>query len=817
MPFIPPKPALPAINTVDSAFTALLVAMPFSDGGGSSVADISGNAHNGTTAGGTTWVIDGTLGTVLQLDGTSGYVTLDNAISGILSTQSTATVAFWLKLRNNQPGTLAKAGLVTLQGNNAAGFATYYPALDGKLYSSVFRQTTIASALSLGAVDKSGWHHLAITTISNGNYTVYINGVQVAQVAAEFGVTVSDIIGAYLGRSQDVNGFYYLDGWIGDFRAWTRILIPTEIASIYNNPWSLYQPSGQQGQFRLYGEEFEGDLYAPNSLRAVVEQRELLLETPAMTRCVVIMADLTVTEPTFVVPNATDPFRKVDNPPTLHADTITSGLQLALPVTEGSGTTAADYSGNANNGALTGTSFSWVADVHSAFKTKANVPATELSFGNPDGRLVIPRAVSLEPAGTAITLEAWIVYGGDNGAFQTIISKVNDLNGASPNTGAFYSYLLGVENGSRQFYFRIADDIDSTPGNIVRSATQLVTNTSYHVLVTYNGSFMRMYVNGVQEAQTVDGGNLVYNSDTNHDVYIGNDEYGIVHSSNSGFIGRIDYVNLWNRVLTVAEIKQRFGGPFGIYMDIATAHTIALEVEYDLYAPNSARVISLQPEFELLPPACVLVTALMADMIPAIHNANFGLMSASPVAGTISGGTTVIVRGYNLSGVTSILVGGVALTNLTILDQGSVQGVTGAHVSGLVDIQVTTATQGTLIMPSAFAYTPAVVPNALRGIVGAQMDSTFIQSVTVNNEATPSWPGSDTTLALTLPDVPISPACVEVTLRKIGQPGGVWMRYGSIYDFTVDMANKKIIWKTTAAVAIVNGDELTVRAAYQGN
>ena len=69
--------------------------------------------------------------------------------------------------------------------------------------------------------------------------------------------------------------------------------------------------------------------------------------------------------------------------------------------------------------------------------------------------------------------------------------------------------------------------------------------------------------------------------------------------------------------------------------------------------------------------------------------------SISPVSGPIAGGTTVTVRGSGFVAGASVTVGGVAATGVVLAGSTSLTAVTGAHVTGLADVTVTSVPPAT--------------------------------------------------------------------------------------------------------------------------
>jgi hypothetical protein len=85
------------------------------------------------------------------------------------------------------------------------------------------------------------------------------------------------------------------------------------------------------------------------------------------------------------------------------------------------------------------------------------------------------------------------------------------------------------------------------------SPSALAVNAWSHVAVTWDGSIMRLYVNGVEVANHARTGTL---QTTTTPLRIGgNSPYG------EFFLGRIDEVRIYNRALSAAEIQTDMNTP----------------------------------------------------------------------------------------------------------------------------------------------------------------------------------------------------------------------------------------------------------------
>ena len=75
-----------------------------------------------------------------------------------------------------------------------------------------------------------------------------------------------------------------------------------------------------------------------------------------------------------------------------------------------------------------------------------------------------------------------------------------------------------------------------------------------HVALTYDGSLLRLYVNGVQAASANVSGAIQSSSSP---LWIGGNQY------DENFVGLIDDVRVYNRALTQAEIQTDMATPLG--------------------------------------------------------------------------------------------------------------------------------------------------------------------------------------------------------------------------------------------------------------
>ena len=138
----------------------------------------------------------------------------------------------------------------------------------------------------------------------------------------------------------------------------------------------------------------------------------------------------------------------------------------------------------------------------------------------------------LAPA-MALTVEAWINLDNPN-AYGGIAAK-------GINAFTALDYYLGINNG----YVRPHLNIGGT-WQFFNCNTFLLPNTWYHVAMTYDGSAVRGYVNGVLDGEQPGSGAI---QSTTHSLRIGAYTTTTIH-----FAGLIDEVTIYDRALSGNEL-----------------------------------------------------------------------------------------------------------------------------------------------------------------------------------------------------------------------------------------------------------------------
>jgi len=170
---------------------------------------------------------------------------------------------------------------------------------------------------------------------------------------------------------------------------------------------------------------------------------------------------------------------------------------------------------------------------------------------------------SVEPgAGTgAITMSGWInvTTAPASGSLGTAFSHANN------NGGSAIGDALDYWNVSGTLKLRYNRPQYGLQDNLLDYTVTLSTGTWYFVVITYDGSNQRLYVNGVLQAGPQAQSGVGTASNTSG-VGLGQDRQD---GANHWFSGHVDEVGLWTRALSQAEITQLYNAGVGCQYSFA--------------------------------------------------------------------------------------------------------------------------------------------------------------------------------------------------------------------------------------------------------
>ncbi len=184
--------------------------------------------------------------------------------------------------------------------------------------------------------------------------------------------------------------------------------------------------------------------------------------------------------------------------------------------------------------------------------------------------------------GNQITLEAWI----NPESFSTPLQFDSPtFMDKGPNLLSFY-----ISSGaSNQLRFIL--DTSSGSATDYAGTTNLITNQWYHAVATYNGSQVKIYLNGNLESSFSRTGTI---SNNNLDLIIGSGWSGS-NPNSFPFDGKIDEVAMYNRSLESNEIKDHYlRGILKLNLSIRSCDdSLCIGEPFSLVSGNSPQNLSI--------------------------------------------------------------------------------------------------------------------------------------------------------------------------------------------------------------------------------
>lgn len=200
----------------------------------------------------------------------------------------------------------------------------------------------------------------------------------------------------------------------------------------------------------------------------------------------------------------------------------------------GSGTTAIDSSGNSNTAGLFGAS--WTTQGHSG---------NALSFNGSSQYLSVPDANSLDYT-QSFTVSAWVKPSAQHNDFRAVAIKNYVIALYASNDGTYCG------QGAPVVWFNSNGDLG--PSYYACRVTPLPVGVWSHLAATYDGTTLKLYINGalVTGPGTVSASG--YMEPTNLPMEIGRSQYG------EYFDGVLDEIRVYNFALPLASANNKVYG-----------------------------------------------------------------------------------------------------------------------------------------------------------------------------------------------------------------------------------------------------------------
>jgi hypothetical protein len=527
------------VNVTAPSDDGLVLALGFDENMGLTAFDGSGRNHHGAISGAER--VSGKIGGALRFDGVDDWVTVADAPG--LDLSSGMTLEAWVK-----PSGVAGWNTVLLkEGAGNMAYELYANNPDIARPAGYF--TTPGGGLrgvtGTAALQANVWTHLAVT-YDGASMRLYVNGA-LARTVARTGAIVATNGPLHIGGNE-VWGGEWFTGLLDEVRIYNRALSATEIKADMSGS-TLPEPPPNSAPV-AQNDALATEVGSPVSFTAA----SLLANDNDANGDPITVTSMAVTSVaggtvagsgveawTYTPPasfSGTDSFTYViedgrggsasgkvnvtvaaSAPPPPAA-----GIVLALGFNESAGSTvASDASGRGHNGSVLEAQF-----VPGRF-------GNALSFDGVNDWVTVADAAALDLS-SAMTLEAWVKPTSVAG-WRTVLLKEGAGN------MAYEMYANNPDVSRPAAYF-------TTAGGTLRAATGtsvLPANAWTHLAVTYDGTNMRLYVNGVLVRDVLRAGTIMATTGPLH--IGGNQVWG-----GEFFAGLIDEVRIYNRALSAAEI-----------------------------------------------------------------------------------------------------------------------------------------------------------------------------------------------------------------------------------------------------------------------
>lgn len=204
--------------------------------------------------------------------------------------------------------------------------------------------------------------------------------------------------------------------------------------------------------------------------------------------------------------------------------------------------TAADSSGNGNNGSSSGGITFGQPGFHGG--------DTAALFDGATGRIVALNSNSLNPP--HITMEAKVRWDGPNDFYQRILEKSSFPELAQYGFGILPDAHVRVELRTSS----------ATSSVNVDSVAAVARGVETHVVATYDGSVIRIYLNGILDSETPAPGSISPKPPTSQNLIESGVGIGNQTQRNRPFNGLIDEVALYPAALSAERIRAHYQSQF---------------------------------------------------------------------------------------------------------------------------------------------------------------------------------------------------------------------------------------------------------------
>lgn len=465
---------------------------------GSVLYDYSGKNNDGSIYGAV--LVDGKLGKALYFDGIDDYVEVED--NPTLNPE-TVTLVLWFYIRDS-------GGDFDRLINKEPPYDIMFGNVDGSLKYSFSRSDgTTTGIITFATISKNQWYHLAIS-YDHGVVTAYLNGEKIYSTDDGTGLGLNMSGGENLIIGRRFVGSDPINATIDEIRIYNRTLTgPSTNCTVEpnNEVCQLYLAKTSLEDLRftdLDGNEL--NYYHETDSRVWVKVPKIKANT---------------TEAIYMYYGNSEAVTKSS------FSSVFSGLVAYWPLDEGSGDNIYDVTSNANDGTVydnEGDQWVWDSEV-----------GWGLNFDGVDDYAEVPESSSLK-----ITSQITLAYR-FKPTYTSRADRALDKSDSYALHQEYTGYRILIWQGGVENWCYSGDNTSQQ-------------GIWQHITGTYNGSAMRIYIDGDLKNEVAFSGTI---DDVTSNVTIGD---WVAGGTGEGLFaktaGVIDDVMIYNRSLTAEEIAQ---------------------------------------------------------------------------------------------------------------------------------------------------------------------------------------------------------------------------------------------------------------------
>jgi hypothetical protein len=530
--------------TASAGATGPLVKLALDEGSGTTATDSSGNGNKGALQNGPTWTT-GKSGGAVNFDGSNDVLYIAGS-SSVNAISTGVTVAAWVYRNSTQSGYVSVASRQVGTGY----YEHFYLGFENGNYRWFVSTTAGYSSISQGGASPSGqWIHL-VGTYNGSTVSLYANGV-LQFSSAHSGSFASDTTGITIGASHNDASRGAEDAFNGK----------VDDLNIY-----AYALTAQQVQQLYQGVSSSGDATLPSvtvsapASGATVSGSAVTVSATASDNVGVAGVQFQLDGANLGAEDTSSPYSTTWNTTSASngSHTLTAiardasgntksssvtvtvsnaaapatGLLSHLALDEGTGTTATDSSGNGNSGALQNGA-TWTT----------GKSGSALNFDGVNDTLYIGNWGGLTSITNRVTIATWIYRNAAQSGHVSVAAR---------QIGTTYDdhFYLGFEDGNYRWFVNTSNGYSNGSVGGAAPVGQWV-----HVVGTYDGSAVKLYVNGVQQFSTPHSGTFA--NDTTG-VTFGAAYNNSSHAAEEAFNGKLDDINIYSYALTAQQVQQLY-------------------------------------------------------------------------------------------------------------------------------------------------------------------------------------------------------------------------------------------------------------------